>query len=59
MRGPMETKKQHHQAQKQQIDHGDGPAAPMQKFFQARHHRTHQVGKENGKQESDQGCPAT
>ena len=57
MRGPMETKNSHDQAQQQQIDHGDGAAAPVQNFFQVRNQRAHQVGKEDGEQKRHQSLP--
>src|SRR5580658_2533726 len=49
--------KQHHNPQQQQVNYGDRPAPPPQQLFQVRHQRTHQVGKEDGKEEGDQRAP--
>ncbi len=45
------------QHEQQDVDHGDGPSAPAQDFFQPVHQRAHQVGEEDGEQKGDQGGP--
>jgi len=54
--GADDHEKDHDQRQQQRVDQCDGASTPAECFLQVIYQWTHEIGKEDGKQEGDQGC---